>query len=80
MAILTRDQTLNLTFQVAVTPNASGGNNWDRDAMQVVLLMDIRDELQKLNALLHCQNFVGIPRTLKTIARKIPTRKKGVGR
>jgi len=28
-------------------------------------LMDIRDELQKLNALLHCQNFQTMPHTLK---------------
>lgn len=55
----------------------------------LAVLMDIRDELQKLNRLLGCQSFVGIPsslrdtnvrlgnveRRLKTISRKIPTRK-----
>ena len=33
----------------------------------VALLMDIRDELQRLNALLHCENFTQIPKTLNRI-------------
>jgi len=43
---------------------------------QLAVLMDIRDELQKLNTLLGCPNFVGIPRTLRTISRKIPARRR----
>lgn len=35
--------------------------------VQVALLMDLRDELQKLNRLLHCSNFLEIPRILRTI-------------
>lgn len=35
----------------------------------IAVLMDIRDELQKLNALLHCHNFVGIPQTLRAIKK-----------
>ena len=33
------------------------------------LLMDIRDELQELNRILHCQNFLGIPNKLEQIRR-----------
>ena len=33
------------------------------------LLMDLRDELKKLNALLHCSNFVSIPQKLDAIRR-----------
>lgn len=37
--------------------------------MHLAVLMDIRDELKKLNVLLHCENFISIPRKLKTISR-----------
>ncbi len=39
------------------------------DKVQVIVLMDIRRELQKLNALLACPNFTSIPRVLKGIRR-----------
>lgn len=35
----------------------------------IAVLMDIRDELQKLNALLGCHNFVSIPTVLRSIRR-----------
>jgi hypothetical protein len=38
-------------------------------------LMDIRDELQTLNRLLSCTNFVNIPRTLRQIAQQTKKRK-----
>lgn len=38
-------------------------------AAQLAVLLDIRDELQRLNALLHCHNFVGIPTVLRSIRR-----------
>ena len=38
------------------------------DGAQLAVLMDLRDELQKLNQLLHCQNFVNIPRKLDRIS------------
>jgi hypothetical protein len=37
--------------------------------IQIALLMDIRDEMRSLNQLLHCPNFVGIPRKLDSIRR-----------
>lgn len=38
------------------------------------LLMDIRDELQRMNAILHCSNFIQLPHTLKIIEKN--TRKR----
>lgn len=46
---------------------------WEQ--VSVAVLMDIRDELQRLNTLLHCGNFVGIPSTLKSIRRAMPAKK-----
>lgn len=46
----------------------------------IAVLMDIRDELQRLNALLHCPNFTGIPHKLDDIrknTRKPKRRRKG---
>lgn len=37
--------------------------SWDRT--HAAILMDLRDELKKLNALLHCSNFVRIPSMLE---------------
>lgn len=44
----------------------------------LTVLMDIRAELRKLNGLLGCYNFTGIPGTLKDIKRNTtkPRRKK----
>jgi hypothetical protein len=39
------------------------------DSAKLAVLMDIRDELQKLNALLGCPNFIAIPRKLDVIIR-----------
>ena len=49
-------------------------DSWDQAGIAV--LMDIRDELQSLNALLHCQRFVGIPTTLASIRRAMPAKRK----
>ncbi len=47
-------------------------------AMQLSVLMDLRDELKRLNTLLHCGNFVRIPFVLDGIAKntKRPKRKR----
>jgi hypothetical protein len=48
------------------------GNDTDptvsHDNIQLALLMDIRDELQALNRLFRCSNFLEIPHTLKRIS------------
>jgi hypothetical protein len=42
--------------------------------VQVAVLMDIRDELKRLNLLLYCTNFTGIPQVLRKVEKN--TRKK----
>lgn len=49
-------------------------NEWQYVHLQI--LMDIRDELQKLNGLLHCRNFTDIPVTLRGLRRDIKAARK----
>lgn len=44
---------------------APGGAPATWEQVQLALLMDIRDELRRLNGLLHCPNFTGIPHTCR---------------
>ena len=46
----------------------------------LAVLMDIRDELQRLNNLLHCSNFTMFPMLLRQIRRNTtkPSRKRKV--
>jgi hypothetical protein len=39
------------------------------ESVHAAILMDIRDELQDLNRLLRCPNFIAIPRKLDRISR-----------
>jgi hypothetical protein len=39
--------------------------SWEQ--VQVAVLMDLRDELKRLNALLHCSNFTAIPNILRAV-------------
>ena len=48
-------------------------NQWQY--VHVRVLQDIRDELQKLNSLLHCHRFVAIPHTLNVIRKNTTKRK-----
>ena len=43
---------------------------------QIAVLFVIRDELKKLNALLHCHNFTGIPHTLTSIKKNTTKRRR----
>ncbi len=47
---------------------------WER--VGVAVLMDIRSELRKLNALLSCPNFTRIPLSLSRIAANTTKKKK----
>ena len=47
---------------------------WEHVSIEV--LMDIREELRKLNAIIGCQNFIEIPKTLRSIDRKVTKPKK----
>lgn len=44
---------------------------YDSNNVQRAILLDIRAELQRLNSLLHCQNFLAIPRTLQRMDRRL---------
>ena len=46
---------------------ASNGDIQTWEQVHAAVLMDIRDELQRLNTLLHCQNFQRIPAKLDSI-------------
>ncbi len=39
--------------------------------IQLILLMDLRDELKRLNSLLHCHNFTSLPYKLQEIRNAI---------
>ena len=59
------------TWNMCVDQNG----NASFDAAQLAVLMDIRDELKRMNSLLWCRNFTGIPQTLKAIERQTKKRK-----
>lgn len=58
------------------TPTANGSREHQWNSIQVALLMDIRDELKSMNAILHCTNFLRIPRKLDEIRRNTTKRKR----
>ena len=58
------------------TPNGKGGTSHSWNSIGVAVLMDIRDELKRLNATLDCRNFQQIPATLRKVARNTEKPKK----
>ncbi len=59
-----------------ITTEADGTHVAPTEKWQLVALVGIYKELQKLNQLLACPNFTGIPQTLRDIKRgtnRIPT-------
>jgi hypothetical protein len=54
--------------------NAKGGMEHGWQSIHSALLMDIRDELKRLNSLLYCPNFLQIPYHLEAIRQN--TKKK----
>lgn len=57
-------------WEWGISKNA-GSDGYSYEAAQLSVLMDLRDELKSLNALLNCPNFIGIPTTLRIIARHV---------
>jgi hypothetical protein len=49
--------------------NELPSGNAPTDDAQLAVLMDIRDELKRLNSVLHCTNFLAIPSKLDAIRR-----------
>lgn len=68
-----RHKDLNWNLPDGVPGHNVTTHQWE--SLHAALLMDIRDELKALNALLHCSNFVGIPTTLRAIQRQLPAKK-----
>lgn len=60
--------------QWMISPGTSGTVSWE--AVHAAILMDLRDELKKLNALLHCYNFTAIPGILRDVARNTTPKKR----
>lgn len=58
----------------ALTPNVDG--KYDFPAAQLAVLMDIRDELKRLNNVLQCPNFIAVPAKLDQIAKNTRKRRK----
>jgi hypothetical protein len=57
--------------------DSTAGVSVPSDVVHSALLMDIRDELRRLNRLLGCTNFLDVPRTLRdirTAVRRLPAR------
>ena len=52
------------------------GNVYSWENASVAVLMDIRDELQRLNNLLNCYNFMQIPAHLKQLVKNTRKRNK----
>lgn len=50
------------------------------NAATLAVLMDLRDELKRLNAVLTCPNFIGIPAILRQIRTNTSLPKKKEGR
>lgn len=48
-------------------PTTADGRIESWQAVQIAVLMDLRDELKKLNSLLHCDNFRQVPALLRLI-------------
>lgn len=57
-------------------PGETRGSIGHWNALQSAILMDIRDELKKLNRVFECYNFVRIPRVLDRIQRNTAEKKK----
>jgi hypothetical protein len=55
----------------AVTHNDSGTISVSVGEKQLIVLQEIRDELTRLNALLHCTNTLKIPRELSGLRRDV---------
>lgn len=52
------------------------GDNFKWEHVMIEVLMDVRAELARLNALLHCHNFTDIPHKLERIKRNTAKKRK----
>lgn len=68
-----KDENWNLP---AGTPSPTGGNTHSWDSIHAALLMDIRDELKRMNNVLQCPNFIEVPSILRSIKRNTTKKRK----
>lgn len=52
------------------------GTDLKWDQVLVAVMMDVRDELQQLNRVLGCHNFLAVPSVLRDIRRNTTRRKR----
>lgn len=71
---MARHKDTNWNLSEGTKTSTGTTHRWE--SIHTALLMDIRDELKELNSLLHCHNFTGIPTTLRSIRRAMPTKPK----
>lgn len=59
-----------------IIPDVNNCCSWEQ--IQAAILMDIRDELKRMNGIFHCPNAIDIPNILRRIDRntKKPRKKK----
>ena len=72
--MLDRTRTRLKDVEWQFTPDASGHHA--NEIAILACLMDIRDELKRLNSLLYCPNFTSIPHKLQRIALNTKSRRK----
>jgi len=69
------DDTRHRNREWALPTNQTGApETWQ--AVEIAVLMDVREELQNLNRLLRCPNFLEIPDTLRGIRRNTAKKSK----
>jgi hypothetical protein len=56
--------------------NLTGPNPATWQEVEIAVLEDIRDELQRINGVLNCSNFLDLPRQVRLIQLNTKRRKK----
>lgn len=68
MTNVPRHETKNVTWSISKTGGTDKDFRIARDDAALCVLMDIRDELQRLNSRLYCPSVTDIPIQLRKIA------------
>jgi hypothetical protein len=63
-------------LNTTITVNDDGSQSADTETIMMCALFQIRDELQRLNTLLHCHNFTDIPHKLERIKKNTTKKRK----
>ncbi len=72
---MARHKDVDWTLTDKGTPADGGATSYKDNTILFSLLMDLRDELKRLNSLLYCPNFTGIPNRLRLIEKAIKDKK-----